>query len=206
IAVNLDDLDLVQSAGEVMEKLVVKELEAGAGDGRSYMVHITPYKTLDNYIDGVVLTFIDITDIVSLRRHKEILHEAREYAEAIVATVREPLLILDADMKVVSANRAFYHAFRVSPEETQGRLIYDVGNHQWDIPRLKELLEGILPGKRVFEDFLVEHDFPKIGKRRMLLNARQIYREGQDVQLILLAVEDITERKASSRDLQEGDS
>ncbi|MDD3927736.1 MAG: chemotaxis protein CheB, partial [bacterium] len=78
IAVNLDDLDLVQSAGEVMEKLVVKELEARAGDGRSHMVHITPYKTLDNYIDGVVLTFIDITDIVSLRRHKEILHEARE--------------------------------------------------------------------------------------------------------------------------------
>ena len=120
---------------------------------------------------------------------------AREYAESIVDTVREPLIILDADLRVVSASRSFYRIFRVVPEETVGQLIYDLGNKQWDIPKLRELLETILPEKTTFDNYEVEHDFATIGRRIMLLNARQIQRVWGKERVILLAIEDITERK-----------
>lgn len=126
---------------------------------------------------------------------EQALRQAREYAEAIVDTVREPLVVLDADLRVVSANRSFYRTFKVTAEETEGRFIYELGNRQWDIPRLRELLEQILPQNTKFDDFVVEHDFPAIGRRTMLLNARRIYRERKKMDMILLAIEDITERK-----------
>jgi PAS domain S-box-containing protein len=131
-----------------------------------------------------------------------IVQEAREYAESIVNTVREPLVILDADLRVVFANRSFYQTFQVSPKETERRLIYELGNRQWDIPELRSLLEEILPKNTVFNDFEVEHDFPNIGKRTMLLNARRLYRELDKTQMILLAIEDITERKNLQRELE----
>ncbi|MFO7600467.1 MAG: PAS domain S-box protein, partial [Candidatus Desulfacyla sp.] len=121
--------------------------------------------------------------------------EARRYAESIVETVREPLLVLDADLKIISANRHFYTTFNVIPSETLGCFIYDLGNKQWDIPLLRELLEEILPEKLAFDDFEVAHDFQDIGHKVMLLNARQIYRKDIDAGMILLAIEDITERK-----------
>jgi len=121
--------------------------------------------------------------------------EARRYAESIVETVREPLLVLDADLKIISANRHFYTTFNVIPSETIGCFIYDLGNKQWDIPLLRELLEKILPEKKAFDDFEVAHDFQDIGHKVMLLNARQVYRKDIDAGMILLAIEDITERK-----------
>ncbi|WP_052294257.1 PAS domain S-box protein [Desulfosudis oleivorans] len=121
--------------------------------------------------------------------------EAREYAESIINTVREPLIVLDHDLRVVSATRSFYKAFKVNPEETVGQLIYDLGNQQWDIPRLRDLLETILPQKTTFDDYEVEHDFADIGRRIMLLNARQIERAWGKERIILLAIEDITERR-----------
>jgi PAS domain S-box-containing protein len=121
--------------------------------------------------------------------------EARRYAESIVETVREPLLVLDADLKIISANRHFYTTFNVIPSETIGCFIYDLGNKQWDIPLLRELLEEILPEKQAFDDFEVAHDFQDIGHKVMLLNARQVYRKDIDARMILLAIEDITERK-----------
>ena len=121
--------------------------------------------------------------------------EARQYAESIVETVREPLLVLDADLRVSSVNASFYRTFQVTPEKTQGQLIYDLGNRQWDIPALRELLEQIIPQNTTFEDYEVEHDFATIGQKTMLLNARRIYREVNKTQMILLAIEDITERK-----------
>ena len=117
------------------------------------------------------------------------------YAESIVETVREPLLVLDADLKIISANRNFYRAFKVTPGETIGSFIYDLGNKQWDIPKLRELLEEVLPEKEAFDDFEVAHDFQDIGHKVMLLNARQVYRKDIDAKMILLAIEDITERK-----------
>jgi PAS domain S-box-containing protein len=120
---------------------------------------------------------------------------AREYAESIINTVREPLIALDQDLRVVTVSRSFYEFFKVIPEETMGQLIYDLGNKQWDISKLRELLETILPQKATFDNYEVEHDFTTIGKRIMLLNARQIQRALGNERIILLAIEDITERK-----------
>ncbi|MCG6534359.1 MAG: PAS domain S-box protein [Syntrophales bacterium LBB04] len=124
-----------------------------------------------------------------------VAEDARCYAESIVATVREPLLILDADLKIISANRSFYGIFKVTPGETIGSFIYDLGNKQWDIPKLRELLEEVLPEKEAFDDFEVDHNFQDIGHKIMLLNARQIYRKDSGAKMILLAIEDITERR-----------
>jgi diguanylate cyclase (GGDEF)-like protein/PAS domain S-box-containing protein len=123
------------------------------------------------------------------------VEEAHCYAESIVATIREPLLVLDADLKIISANRNFYKTFKVTPDETIGSFIYDLGNKQWDIPKLRELLEEVLPEKEAFDDFEVAHNFQDIGQKDMLLNARQIYRKNIGTKMILLAIEDITERR-----------
>jgi two-component system CheB/CheR fusion protein len=120
---------------------------------------------------------------------------AREYAESIINTVREPLIALDQDLRVVSASRSFYDVFMVNPTETVGQLIYDLGNKQWDIPKLRELLETILPQRATFDNYEVEHDFTAIGRRIMLLNARQIQRVLGKDRIILLAIEDITKRR-----------
>jgi PAS domain S-box-containing protein len=133
---------------------------------------------------------------------KKSADEASEFAESVINTVREPLISLDQDLRVVKANRSFYEIFKVSPEETIGKLIYDLGNHQWNIPKLRELLETILPQKTTFDNYEVEHDFSTIGKRIMLLNARQIQRGlGGKERIILLAIEDITERKKNDNEL-----
>jgi two-component system CheB/CheR fusion protein len=128
--------------------------------------------------------------------------EAREYAESIINTVREPLIALDQNLRVVSVSRSFYEVFKVNPEETVGHLIYDLGNKQWDIPKLRELLETILPHKATFDDYEVEHDFKGIGRRIMLLNARQIKRVFGKERVILLAIEDITERRETENGLE----
>lgn len=117
------------------------------------------------------------------------------YANDIVQTVREPLLVLDADLRVRSASRSFYRAFRTTPADTEGRPIYELGNRQWNIPSLRELLDELLPTNGNFNDYLVEHDFPDIGPRTMLLNARRIHDGDNTTKLILLAFEDITERR-----------
>ena len=122
-----------------------------------------------------------------LKRPSQPLWDGHSHAYAIVETVRQPLLVLDGDLRVKSANRSFYETFRVSPQETQGRLIYELGNRRWDIPKLRELLEKILPQDGQVEDFEVEHDFPAVGRKTMLLNARRLRQEGASAELILLA-------------------
>ena len=121
--------------------------------------------------------------------------QSLEYAESIIDTVREPLIVLDQDLRIVSVSRSFYEVFRVTPEETLGQLLYDLGNKQWDIPKLRELLETILPQQTTFDNYEVEHDFANIGRRVMLLNARQIAGKLGKERIILLAMEDITARK-----------
>ena len=128
---------------------------------------------------------------------------AREYAESIINTVREPLIALDQDLRVVSVSRSFYEFFKVTPEETIGNLIYDLGNRQWDIPKLRTLLEEILPKDNKFDDYEVEHEFSNIGHKIMLLNARRITQKEIGSQLILLAIEDITEKMRLQRELAE---
>ena len=117
-----------------------------------------------------------------------------DFAQSIIDTIRESLLVLDAELRVKSASRSFYQAFASTPEETEGRLVYDLGNGQWNIPRLRTLLEEILPEKNSFRDFEVDHVFDFIGRRRLLLNGRRFSTSENCAELIVLAIEDITER------------
>jgi PAS domain S-box-containing protein len=145
-------------------------------------------KTKEEFIEKIRLLQKRIAEL-------EIADAESKKAESIIETVREPLIVLNADLKIISANKSFYQTFKVAPNETEGRLIYDLGNRQWDIPKLRKLLEEILPKSSIFENYEIEHNFETIGPKIMLLNARRIYRETNKTQMILLAIEDITERK-----------
>src|SRR5665213_3117006 len=146
--------------------------------------------------EAVALTQEYTNEIISeLNVMNEEVTITRDYADAIIRTVRGPLLVLNKDLRIISANEAFYNAFKVAPNDTENRLLYDLGNRQWNIPKLRILLEEILPEKNTIEDFVVEHDFTDIGQKTMLLNARTLQQGPNKTSLILLAIEDITERK-----------
>ena len=147
--------------------------------------------------DLILLAMEDVTD---RRRAQGLLSQIETYAQDVVDTVREPLLILDGTLRVHSANRAFYQTFHVVPEETERRLVYELGNGQWDIPALRTLLEDIVPMSSVFNDFELAHDFPVIGQRVMLLNARKM-RQRNHADLLVLAMEDITDRRRAEAEV-----
>jgi two-component system CheB/CheR fusion protein len=170
----------------VLETLVPVEREVRAVGGASFLARIQPYRTLDDVIDGVVLTFVPLTEF---KQMEEELLVARGLAESIIDTVREPLIVVDGDLRVVSASKSFYQRFRVSKDETLGRLLYELGNGQWDIPALRELLETVLPRHRSFDGFTVQHEFPAIGRCTMLVSARRIVGASEETQLILLTIE-----------------
>lgn len=201
---NLKYENLLIDAQKVIDSLVFTEVEVQTKEGNWYLMRIMPYRTVDNVLDGVVITFNDITQLK--RTEEELIklnaafQAACKYAESIVETVREALVVLNAGLHVISVNQSFYKIFKVTKEETEGRFIYELGNRQWDIPSLRELLEEILPKNTYFEDFEVIIDFPGIGKRTMLLNARRIFHEGIGLQMILLAIEDVTEKILRNRD------
>src|SRR3989339_503764 len=127
--------------------------------------------------------------------HEQQQKDERDYAESIIGTIREPLLILDKNLRVVSASRSFYNTFKVKEKETEKKLVYELGNGQWNIPALKTLLSNILPKKSVFQNYEIEHEFKTIGKKNMILNARELKRGGSENRLILLAIEDVTEKR-----------
>jgi len=181
-------VNISQEVRTVLKDLQKKEFEIQTANGNWYSMRILPYRTIDNAIDGVVITFMDISERKKAEQSGE---SARIYAESIVATVREPLVVLDERLKIVSANSAFYNKFKTSPEETEKMLIYNLGNGQWNIPKLRELLEEVVPRNNSFNDFEVSYEFPSIGQKTMLLNARLINQADQG-KLILLAIEDIT--------------
>src|SRR5271166_931456 len=129
-----------------------------------------PIRNEQNEVAGVVLVFRDISE---RRRQEQQVQDALTYADNIIATMREPFVVFDKSMRVRTANAAFYRGFHVSKAETEGRLVYDLGNGQWDIPQLRALLEGVLSNSHPIDDCDVEHDFPVIGKKIMLLHARR---------------------------------
>jgi two-component system, chemotaxis family, CheB/CheR fusion protein len=186
------DEKLLQDAETVLMKLTAIEAEVPSDAGRWYRRRMLPYRTRDNRIAGVVITFIDITD---RKRASDAATEARIYSETIVETIRHPLLVLNGALRVQSANQAFYDVFHVQKHAIASRLVYDLGNGQWDIPKLRTLLEGVLSKDQAVTDFEVEYDFRDIGRRCMLLNARKLAREGAREELILLAIEDVTARR-----------
>lgn len=159
-----------------------------------------PIRSAAGAVLGVVLIFRDVTEE---RRAEIAIRDAKRYAENIVDTVRHPMLVLDGELRVQTANRSFYQNFRVSADETENRFIYDLGNGQWDIPKLRSLLTEILPQNTSFDDFEMEHNFPAIGHRYMRLNARRMYREGEHSELILLAIEDVTEQRRLEEERRE---
>jgi two-component system CheB/CheR fusion protein len=182
--------DLEQLILEVIDTLETCEREVQDRESHWYSMRIRPYKTLDDKIDGAVIVF---TDIDAAKRSTLLVKEARDFADAIVETLRDPVLVLDPDLRVKRANAIFYRMFQVTPNDTEGRFLYDLGDRQWNIPRLRQLLEEILPGNSAFNDFVVEHEFPRIGTKRMLLNARRIFGENDKLRAILLVIEDITQ-------------
>jgi two-component system CheB/CheR fusion protein len=190
LSVEIPDLEALLR--DVIETLILQEREIRGRDGRWYAVRVRPYRTADNRIDGAVISFVDI-DVIksSLEQAKE----ARDQAQAVVATVRDPLVILDADHRVVTANRSFYETFLVRPEATERRSLFDLGNREWDMPQLRALLGEVLPRDGTIEDFEVDHEFEAIGRRTMLLNARRVLSATGVPAMILLAIQDITARK-----------
>jgi two-component system CheB/CheR fusion protein len=178
----------------VLERLSAVEREVQDESGRWYLTRVLPYRTPDNQIEGVVVNFIDIGD---RKRMEEELRKAKHFSESIVETIQEPLLVLTPELRVLSANPAFYRHFKVEPEDTINRRLYELGNSQWDIPELRRLLEDVLPARESFSEFEIEHDFETIGHRVMLVNARQL----DHVQLVLLGIRDVTERALGEREL-----
>jgi PAS domain S-box-containing protein len=157
-----------------------------------------PIRSETGEVGGAVLVFRDITE---RRRQERLVKDAFNYAFNITNTLRHAFLVLDKDLRVVSANRAFYQRFKVSPVATEGRLVYELGNGQWNIPKLRELLEDVLPQNHSFEDFEIKHEFEDIGIKVMALNARRVNQPGNHSELILLVIEDITERRAAEQAL-----
>ncbi len=184
LASQLNGIDLMTDATEVLGTLATIKRQLTSSGGQHFQMRVMPYRTVNNVIDGVVLTFTDITEI----------KEAEELIRSIVDTVREPLLVLDGNLRVVSASRAFYGTFHVSAEQTLASSFYDLGNRQWDIPDLRRLLGKVLPENKTIEDFRVKYDLPGVGRRTMLLNARQVQQQAGREPLILLAIEDATAR------------
>jgi two-component system CheB/CheR fusion protein len=192
ISSTLEYKDIVKDTEEVLKTLIPKEVELMDKSGLWFLMRIMPYRTTENVIDGVVITLINITE---QKRVQSEITDALEYSRGIVDTVHESLLVFDSDLRVVSANQSFYRTFKVTKENTEGKLIYHLGERQWDIPKLREFLEKILPKNTHFNGFKVDHDFPGIGWREMLLNARKITQKGKGAELILLAIEDVTKQK-----------
>jgi two-component system, chemotaxis family, CheB/CheR fusion protein len=191
IRTNLDIPDLDPLILEVLATLTVKELEIQTQTGYWYTLRIRPYRTIENQIDGVVLVLLDID---ALKRSATIAEAARNYAEAIVETVQVPLLVLEADFRVNTANRSFCETFQVSQTETAHSTIFELGNGQWNIPGLRSILEDIFANNTILTNLEVAHMFEKIGQKTMLLNALKIIAVG-DTPRVLLSIEDITERK-----------
>jgi two-component system, chemotaxis family, CheB/CheR fusion protein len=200
LKLNIQVPDLEPLLLSVIATAGVKELEVQDLRGHWYSMQIRPYKTSENKIDGLVLFFIDIDSVKGAEKLTRALQElkvAKKYGEWVMETLREPLVILDSDFRIISANPAFYETFQVSQEDTEKRSLYILGNGQWDIPELRRLLEEILPQKKIINGYEVEHDFPGIGRRSMLLNARRLDHRDE----ILLVFEDVTDHKKIQRQL-----
>ena len=198
--VDVPDLDALIAG--VIETLAPKELEVQAKDGHWYSLQIRPYRTTDDKIDGAVIVLSDINEA---KQASERIEKARLFMEEALATVREPLLVLKQDLTVIYVNPSFAKTFHVRAEETEEKFLYQLGNGQWNIPKLRAMLEEVLSKDLPVVDFEVQHDFPKLGRKTMLLNARKIEDGHNDEPTMLLAMEDITGRKQADVALRESE-
>lgn len=203
ISSNLKVADLDELLSDVLGNLRTVEQEVQDRDGRWYTLRIRPYKTGDNKISGALLALFDID---AVKRSLDQVRQSRNYAESIIGMVQESLLVLDSKLRVSAANPSFYSKFQVKPEETIGRLVFDLGNGQWNIPQFRRLLLEVLPKRTQMEHFVIDHEFPSIGRRQMAIGARQIPREGEEASTILLVIEDVTELSEAEQAARESAS
>ncbi len=199
IKLNIDIVNLEELILSVIEDMAQKELEAKDKDGRWYSVRIRPYRTLDNKIDGAVITMVDID---AIKRSREEVQGALNYSQAIIETMKEPLLVLDKDVRILSANKAFYDAFKTKASDVEHKSLYKLDRNQWDVPQLRKLLEQVLSKQTSFNDFEALFDVPKVGRKTMILNGRPIKMSGEKQPMILLVIEDITMRKKADEILK----
>lgn len=186
--------ELEADAQSVLKHLTLVEREVEDHGGKWYLVRVLPYRSDQDRIDGVVITFIDIHQ---RKLAEEQIRKEKYYAETIIETLHEPLLVLTPDLHVRTANPAFYRNFHVDAERTLGRKVYDVGDKQWDIPALRTLLEEVLPEKNAVQDVEIEHTFDQIGRRVLFVSARVL----NEVHLVLMGIRDLTEKKRSESEL-----
>jgi len=196
---NLDLTDLGTFIGEVIAGAQEREREVRDRAGRWYSLRVRPYLTVGNEVDGAVLVLVDID---ALKRTEQLATEARELAEATIQTVRDPLVILYSDLRIQSANEAFYRTFALSPAQTEGRSLFELDHGSWNMPNLRLLMEDIIPRNSFFDDLEVTHDFERIGPRTMLVNARTLLQVNGKPKLVLLGIRDITEVLAFQAELR----
>jgi PAS domain S-box-containing protein len=189
---NIDFPNLEKLIRDTIQTVQLQEMEVQDKDNRWYSLRCLPYKTIDNRIDGAVLVLVDIDD---LKRSEQEIKNARDFAQETVEAVAHALLVLDDQLRVEAANHAFYDIFRLSPQETIGQCIYEISAGEWDIPQLRLLLDEMLTRDKPFNDFEVAQEFSRVGKRTMMLNGRAIAGEGKSPRRILLAIDDVTQRR-----------
>ena len=202
LKLKIDIPDLEMKTLNVIHSLKDWTQEVKDREGRWYTLQVKPYRTVEDRIEGAVLLLIDINGQKESALEVE---KSRDLIQAVFQTMRESLLVLDQDLRVRMANQVFYKTFTMVPEETTNRFIYELENRQWDIPELRRLLEEVLPKKTSLHDYRLEHKFPSIGERVMLLNASRIRQENAAEEQILLTIEDITARDRVEKRLQESE-
>jgi two-component system CheB/CheR fusion protein len=193
------DRDLLADANKVLTSLTPMKREIEAQDGAWYNRRILPYRTDDGQVEGVVITFADVSEIKAAEREIE---AARAYSDSIIDTIRQPLVVLDEELRVVSANRSFYDVFALEPGETVRRTLGDAGDRRLDIPELRGFLDRVRLEPTPVEECELEVNLPRLGKRALLLNSRQIRDGSAAKRKILLAIDDVTERKRAAEAIE----
>jgi two-component system CheB/CheR fusion protein len=186
---NIQCPDLEALISEVIDTVTIREREVTDREGSVYTLRVRPYKNVENRIDGALVTLFDVS---AARDHAADLRIAHECAEAIISTVREPILLLDGELNVQSANRAFLETFQIAASETERRSIFALDGGQWDLPALRKQLGEVLPARKNFESFEIQREFPRIGHRRVLLDGRRFEGSRPAAAMIVLVVRDVT--------------
>lgn len=199
IASNLDVADWEELFSEVIHQERLIEREVRDRNGRRYSLRVRPYKTSDNKIEGVLVVLLDL-DLIY--RARDEARKSGDYARAIVETAHEALVVVNSEYQVVTVNRSFCELFHVSPQETERQSLFELGRGQWNVPRLRVLLQDILPKSTEIKDFEVDQEFAEIGRRRLVLNARKI----ETSKTILIAIEDVTARKQAQEEVEKSQS
>jgi len=190
---NINLANLEQLLTEVIETLRTHEAEVQDVNGRWHLLRIRPYRTEDNRIEGAVLALLDIDE---MKRTSEEVRLARDFNRSIIETTRSSLLVLDVERRAKLANPAFYQMFQLTPDEVIGRSVHDIAGGYWTFTALRSLLEQLTPGNGRVDDYAVEHDFPRVGHKSLVVNARFLRGDGSDrEQLLLLAIDEATDQK-----------